>query len=63
MRPYNPLNQQLEYDKDTGEITKWHVKPYNKVYQIAAYHDVCYNMGKNKDDYDKSKIKSLDEIP
>ena len=27
MGPYNPLDQQLEYDKDTGEITKWHVKP------------------------------------
>ena len=40
MRPHNPLDQQLEYDQDTGEITKWHVKPYNKVDEIAAYHDV-----------------------
>ena len=26
MGPHNPLDQQLEYDQDTGEITKWHVK-------------------------------------
>ena len=42
----NPLDQQLEYNKDTGEITKWHVKPYNKIDEIAAYHDVCNDMGK-----------------
>ena len=52
MGPYNPLDQQLEYDKDTGEITKWHVKPYNKVDEVAAYHDICYDM-----------VKSLDAIP
>ena len=63
MGPYNPLDQRLEYDKDTGEITKWHVKPYNKVDKIAAYHDVCYDMGKNKGDCDKAMVKSLDEIP
>lgn len=28
---YNPLNEQLEYDKTTGELTKWYVQPYNKV--------------------------------
>ena len=46
MGPYNPLDQQLEYNKDTGEITKWYVKPYNKVDEIAAYHDVCYTWEK-----------------
>ena len=35
----------------------------NHITKYIKYHDVCYNMGKNKDDYDKSKIKSLDEIP
>ena len=63
MGPYNPLDQQLEYNKDTGEITKWHVKPYNKVDEIAAYHDVCYDMGKNKGDCDRAMVKSLDDIP
>ena len=61
--PYNPLDQQLEYNKDTSEITEWHVKPYNKVDEIAAYHDVCFDMGKNKGDCDKVILKSLDEIP
>ena len=40
--PYNPLDQQLEYDPKTGEVTKWYVKPYNnKVDEIAAHRDVC----------------------
>ena len=46
--PYNPLDQQLEYNKDTGKITKLHVKSYNKVDEIATFHDVCYDMGKKK---------------
>ena len=63
MGPYNPLENQLEYDKNTGEVTKWHVQPYNKVDEIAAHHDICYDMGKNKGDCDKKMIKSLDDIP
>ncbi|PFX21436.1 hypothetical protein AWC38_SpisGene14072 [Stylophora pistillata] len=38
MGPYNPLHKQLEYDKNTGEVTKWHVKPYNQVDEIATDH-------------------------
>ena len=63
MGPYNPLDKQLEYDKDTGEVTKWHVQPYNKVDEIAAHHDICYDMGKNKGDCDKKMVESLDNIP
>ena len=63
MGPYNPLENQLEYDKNTGEVTKWHVKPYNKVDEIAAHHDICYDMGKNKGDCDKKMVTSLDQIP
>ena len=63
MGPYNPLENQLEYDKNKGEVTKWHVQPYNKVDEIAAHHDICYDMGKNKGDCDKKMVKSLDEIP
>ena len=48
MGSYNPLENQLEYDKNTDEVTKWHVQPYNKVDEIAAYHDICYDMGKTK---------------
>ena len=63
MGPYNPLDKQLEYDKNTSEVTKWHVQPSNKVDEIAAYHDICYYMGKNKGDCDKQMVKSLDNIP
>ena len=63
MGPYNPLDKQLEYDKNTGEVTKWYVQPYNKVDEIAAHHDICYDMGKNKGECDKQMVKSLDGIP
>ena len=63
MGPYNPLNKQLEYDKNTGKVTKWYVDPYNKVDEIAAYHDICYDMGKSKGECDKKMVKSLDDIP
>lgn len=49
MGPYNTLEKQLEYDKNTSEVTKWHVQPCNKVDEIAAYHDICYDMGKTKE--------------
>ena len=61
--PYNPLDKQLEYDKNTGQVTKWHVQPYNKVDEIAAHHDICYDMGKNESYCDRQMVASLDEIP
>ena len=48
MGPYNPLEKQLSYDPETGEVLEWKVKPYNKVDEIAAYHDICYDMGKKQ---------------
>ena len=64
MGRYNPLKQQLSYNPETGdlEVTEWKVKPYNKVDEIAAYHDICYDMGKNKGDCDREMIQSLDAI-
>ena len=52
---YNSLYKQLTYDKikDSGEVLEWKVQPYNKVDEIAAYRDICYDMGKNKDDCDR----------
>ena len=49
MGPYNPLEKQLEYDKNTGEVTKWYV-------QIAAHHDICYDMGKDKGECDRKMV-------
>ena len=63
MGPYNPLDKQLSYDPNTGEVTEWRVKPYNKVDEIAAYHDICYDMGRNKGDCDREMVQSLDAIP
>ena len=63
MGAYNPLDEQLEYDPETGEVLKWKVLPYNKVGEISAYHDICYDMGKNKGECDREMIKSLDQIP
>ena len=60
---YNPLDKQLEYDKNTGWVTKWHFQPYNKVDEIAARHDISYDRGINKGDCDRQMVKSLDEIP
>lgn len=34
----------------------------NKVDKIAAYHDICYDTGKNKGDGDREMIQSLDAI-
>ena len=48
MGPYNPLDKQLKYDPDTGEILEWYVQLYNTVDEIAAYHDICYDMGKKE---------------
>ena len=42
MGAYNPLDKQLEYDPETGEVLKWKVLPYNKVDEISAYYDICY---------------------
>ena len=67
MGPYNPLEKQLDYDPETGEVLKWYVKPFNKVDEIAAHHDICYGMasaGKRiKGDCDRKMVKQLDSIP
>ena len=48
---------------NTGEVTKWHVQPYNKVDEIAAHHDICYDVGKNKGECDNVKwLSQMDEI-
>ena len=63
MGPYNPLEKQLSYDPETGKVTEWKVKPFNKVDEIAAYHDICYDMGRPKGDCDREMVQSLDAMP
>ena len=63
MEPYNPLDKQLKYNPNTGEVIEWYVQPYNKVDEIAAHHYICYDVSKNKGDCDRAMVKSLDMIP
>ena len=53
----------MSYNPETGEVLEWNVQPYNTVDEIAAYQDICYDMGKNKGKFDNEMVKSLDEIP
>ena len=41
--PYDgPLEKQMLYDKQTGEIYKYYYKPKNVLHKIASRHDICY---------------------
>jgi len=53
MGPYNPLHNQLKYDKNTGKVAEW----------IFLLITEWMNVGKNKGDCDREMVKSLDDIP
>ena len=61
--PYNPLDTQLLYNKQTGDILKYYDKPKNILDKIASKHDTCYSVGKNKNDCDRIMVKEIDNIP
>ena len=63
--PYNgPLEKQMLYDKQSGEIYKYHDKPKNKLDKIASRHDVCYELKpKNKGLCDRVMVKEINNIP
>ena len=63
MGPYNPLDDQIDYDKRLGTIHKIHVKPKNLLDRTAMLHDVCYAIGKNKNVCDREMVKDIDNIP
>ena len=60
--PYNNLDKQVDYNKNTGEIYEIHDKPKNKTDSICMNHDICYSIGKNKNDCDREMVKSLDNL-
>ena len=63
--PYNPLNNQLIYDKN-GNILKYIQKPTGKTDQICSQHDVDYSLAKNlKDEHiaDDKMIRSINKLP
>ena len=60
---YNPLENQLLYDKQTGDIYTYYDKPKNVLDKIASRHDTCYAVGKSKNDCDRIMVKEIDDIP
>ena len=46
--PFNNLDRQMLYDKQTGEILKHYDKPKNILDKIASKHDTCYAIEKIK---------------
>ena len=61
--PYNNLDRQMLYDKQTGDILKYYDKPKNNLDKIASKHDTCYSVGKNKNDCDRIMVKEIYNIP
>ena len=63
--PYNgPLEKQMLYDKQSGEIYKYYDKPKNVLDKIASRHDICYELKpKNKGLCDRIMVKEIDNIP
>ena len=41
---YNPLDEQLKYEPNSGEVQEWYVDLYSKVDEISAHHDICYDV-------------------
>ena len=59
--PYNPLNKQVIYNKDTGEIYKINEPAKNRLDEIAMHHDICYSVNpKKKHMCDKKMIENID---
>ena len=61
--PYNDLENQLLYDKNTGDIYTYYDKPKNILDKIASRHDTCYSIGKNKNDCDRIMVDEINNIP
>ena len=70
--PGNPLEQQLIYDPNTGQILEIYQQPTGKTDAVSMQHDVDYSVCGNKPKTDQVKcknkadrkmVKSLDAIP
>ena len=68
--PYTPLDQQLRFDPQTGEILEFYERPTGKTDAVAAQHDVDYsvceeekNVKKCKNKADRKMVAALDSIP
>ena len=70
--PGNPLDKQLKYDPNTGQILQIYQQPTGKTDAVAMQHDVDYsvcgnkpksNQVKCKNEADRKMVKELDSIP
>ena len=61
--PYNNLDRQMLYDKQSGDILKYYDKPKHILDKIGSKHDTCYSVGKNKNDCDRIMVNEIDNIP
>ena len=73
--PYNPLEQQVDYDPETGQILQIHQQPTDATDSVALRHDVDYgvcahrnekygeNEQKCKHTADKKMVKAPDAVP
>ena len=70
--PGNPLEQQLKYDPNTGQILEIFQQPTGKTDAVSMQHDVDYSVCSNKpksdrvkckNDADRKMVKALDAIP
>ena len=69
--PYNPLEQQVNYDPETGQIREIYQLPTGATDAIAMQHDVDYGVcsnrrekyGENEKKNANTKRKALDAVP
>ena len=70
--PGNPLEQQLRYDPNTGQILEIYQQPTGRTDAVSMQHDVDYtvcgnksksNQVKCKNEADRKMVKALDAIP
>ena len=70
--PGNPLEQQLRYDPNTGQILEIYQQPTGRTDAVSMLHDadysVCGNKSKSdqvkcKNEADRKMVKALDAIP
>ena len=65
--PYNNLDKQVRYNKDTGEIYEIYDRPTGATDASAMQHDVDYSVrGDNKKckhQADREMVKALDAVP
>ena len=70
--PGNPLEEQLRYDPNTGQILEIYQQPTGRTDAVSMQHDVDYSVCGNKskgdqvkckNEADRKMVKALDAIP